>query len=121
MGNRIEDIFSPERLHRTWKREDTQTTPSSHLQQPARDKRPAMAALYQLNHTVQERFRKEEIPAVHLLLTELRELLEQRFPSAQPLPPEPEKETLNMSIHELLYQIEDLLDALTMVPVKRQT
>ena len=112
MGKRLDDLFSPEKLRRNWNAAHIPEDDLRDHQQPPTEKGRAVAILSQLKNTINRRFSRKVPPAVQLMLEALQGLIEKRFPSppASMLETD-EKNALNSAIHDLLYQIEDLVEA----------
>jgi hypothetical protein len=113
MTDPLDDIFSPERLRArwqdrkedaaTWKRDEPDTVPSS--------PENVMAVYNRLQTLIHERFKGEQGEALNVMMEELEDLLQKRFPPEAEVSEE-DKAILNPSIEELLNGVEDLIEAL---------
>lgn len=130
---RIEDLFSPERLRDSWSEEEESTAGAEQDEHPARpaDDHPVGLA-QRLEEIVRARFPGDPEPAIQALVSRLRSLVERRFPQQEgredpedPEDPQEDQETqdqedqedqaaLDQEIAELLGQIEDLAEAWTL-------
>jgi hypothetical protein len=121
---RIEDLFSPERLRDSWREEEE--TPSGGPEQegqPARlvDDHPVSLAL-RLEEIVRDRFGgADPEPAIQTLTSRLKSLVERRFSPQEKQEEqeeqeeqEPDQAELDQEISEILGQIEDLAEALSL-------
>lgn len=118
MKNRLDEVFSVERLRRTWEgtAEPAQATSSEGtgeipVQQDA-GAAAAEAAVQRLREIIGRCFTPRCLTAMAPLLSQLEQLLKQRFPEdpSAALPRE-ERAKLSMTVDGLLNQIEDLLEA----------
>lgn len=109
MPNKIDELFSPERLRRTWQK----------TQQP--DDRPIIAEeegqspleMFELlQRLITRRFSGDEAVVLNLLLEELHLHLCNVFPADRKMETPPENKKARIpAIHEVLNRIEDLVDA----------
>lgn len=120
MKNRVDEIFSVERLRRVWKGGEAPVplSPSNVSQEPQVQETfsaPSPVFLYaRLREAIARRFPGGKASAaLEPLLQELGERMERRFPAAAaPAPPPDEKAALDAVMEDLLNRIEDLVEAL---------
>jgi hypothetical protein len=123
MPNRIDELFSSERLHRAWSMAGLPANTSKHdlgtkpdAAGPGSKPKTALdahALFEQLARLVDERFPVGQAEGLHVLMAELGELLWKRFPrDGGSEAPGPDKAALDQTIWDMLNRIEDVLDAL---------
>lgn len=133
MPNRIDELFSPERLRRSWnsgtgssaaKREDGQgeygqedkQSEKSQSEKSQKGVRPGAQRIghefHYLKRLIDQQFPGERGYALNLMMEELRALLTLRFPQiGEPEALEADQSALNAAIEKVLNQIEDLVEA----------
>jgi hypothetical protein len=123
MPNRIDELFSPERLHRAWSTAGLPANTSEHdpgakLDTAGAGSKPetaldAHALFEQLARLIDERFPVGQAEGLHVLVADLGEMLWKRFPrDGGSEAPEPDEAALDQTIWDMLNRIEDVLDAL---------
>ncbi len=119
MDKRLQEIFSVERLRRTWDGVPDSGQPRGHGDPEATANRPdaglpavAEGCCQRLRATIERCFPPECAAAVEPLLLELEQLLHRRFPTEAPAGmPRSEIAKFTMAVDLHLNQIEDLLEA----------
>jgi hypothetical protein len=113
MTNRVEDIFSPERLRVHWgRREDAATQRDEGGISPV-EPQGVLEVFARLQRRVHQRFPGEQGEALHAMMNELEEMLLRRFPQKGDAEvSENDQAALNLAIEKLLNEIEDLVEAL---------
>ena len=113
MAKKLDEIFSPERLRRSWKQRDSERLEGTEPSAPAAAPADALAVFERLQRLIRQRFHVEQGGAMQVLLSELQKLLHQRFGlTAENEASEAERDDLNASIEALLITVEDLAEAL---------
>jgi len=116
--SRIDDIFSPEKLHKRWKPDSDAAEKKSEIAAPPSTQsekvRYEFKRLQELAHL---RFHGEKREALNIMMSALNDLLVMRFPepssgNAAGEVSKPGNDALNPAIEELLDQIEEVIDAL---------
>lgn len=112
MADRVSDLFSPERLRKSWI--------SNGKERPASEPLPDLGEKPDFFRTVERigvlltnRYKAEQEQVLRNLLAEMEGLLHQRFPEAgaEPLSEE-DRAALNFEIEERITDMEDLVEAL---------
>ncbi|OPY12638.1 MAG: hypothetical protein A4E66_01075 [Syntrophus sp. PtaB.Bin001] len=117
MPNKIDELFSPERIRRNWQKTEKRAEKPVFVE--AADQSP-LKIVEEVHTVVKRRFFGDEAEALHLLLEELQALLSAAFPTAErSSTPEDQEENLS-AIHEVLNRLEDLVDAFEMADRRRQ-
>lgn len=119
MDKRLEEVFSVERLRRTWGGVSESGQARGSGDSEATGNKPdagptavAEACYRRLRATIERSFPPECSVAVEPLLLELEQLLHQRFPAEAPAEmPGSDPAKVTMAVDALLNQIEDLLEA----------
>jgi hypothetical protein len=112
MTNRVEDIFSPERLRAHWGHREAAATPQDEAG-ISREPQGVMEVFSRLQRRLHQRFPGEQGEALDVMMNELEEMLLRRFPQkGDGQVSEDDQAALNLAIEELLNQIEDLAEAL---------
>jgi hypothetical protein len=118
MKNRLDEVFSVEKLRHTWKEgaATDQETVSARAERTGTGRRPlslaAEAAYKRFRETIERRFPRRCIETLEPMLVELEQLLVQRFPAdLDAAPPQEELLKLTLAIDGLLNRLEDLLEA----------
>jgi hypothetical protein len=119
MPNKIDELFSPERLSRNWQK--TEKRAAKPVFAEADDQSP-LKIFEQLQTLVKRRFSGDDAEALNLLLEELQTLLVAAFPPVEKgsTPAENQEENLP-AIHEVLNRLEDLVDAFELAGRRRQS
>lgn len=100
MANKIDDLFSPQRLRKRWKQieESTKRAVDAKAGETAEaEDQNALKLFEHMQCLVKERFAGNDAAALNFFLEELRELLTQN--------------DMSPAIHEVLNRIEDLVEA----------
>lgn len=113
MVNRLDEIFSPERLRARWQGRTATEAKQDEPSATSPEAQTVTAVYSRLQSLIQERYPGEQGAALNVMMGELQELLGKRFPQSEETEvSEDEKATLNSSIEEILNTVEDLLEAL---------
>lgn len=113
MKNKLDELFSIERLRRNWELpEKDETAPSEETGTDDVPPEP-MAVFQRLAELVDGRFPEDVREPLTLLMAELEALLRQRFVESGDAK-DADAEPLNRAIETLINQIEDLIDALNL-------
>ena len=108
MTDKLEDLFSPERLRGKWTRKDNRKKPEPGTDSPFSSK--GYESLYDnARKLITSRFSGDSRRLLEDLMDELKTLLDLRFSSA-----DDEMPGINRAIDQLLAQIEDLVEAFEM-------
>lgn len=108
MTDKLEDLFSPERLRGKWTRKDNREKPKPGTDSPFSSK--GYESLYgNARKMITSRFSGDSRKLLEDLMEELKALLDLRFSSA-----DDEIPGINRAIDQLLAQIEDLVEAFEM-------
>ncbi|SEM09481.1 hypothetical protein SAMN04489760_10424 [Syntrophus gentianae] len=112
MPKKIDDLFSPERLHRNWQKAGTR---EERPPVPDRGGQSALEIFDELQRLVQQQFSGDDALALNLLLDELHALLTPASPAdgTDQAPAEDQEERIP-AIHEVLNRLEDLVEAFEM-------
>lgn len=111
-SDRIDEIFSVRQLRKSWTRaRDISELPSeTEIVQP--DYRNMMSVFDRLSDIINRRFSKDQGEVLDLILGELKDLLQKRFPKTKETETvENDPAVLDAAIGETLNQIEDLVEA----------
>ncbi|MCE5242353.1 MAG: hypothetical protein ABFD98_16735 [Syntrophobacteraceae bacterium] len=118
MKNRLDEVFSVEKLRRAWDGPSEPEQPSSPEEGeeapiPQDVDAAAAAASYQrLRESIERGFPPGCITTMESLLSDLERLLRQRFPDdPSAAPPRAERAELTLALDGLLNRMEDLLEA----------
>ena len=113
MTNNPDDIFSPERLRRSWQRDEVAAERRDERAAEPHEAETPLAVFQRLRGRIQERFPGEQGEPLAVLLNEVEEKLLRRFPQTDDMETsEEDKAALNKEIGILLNEIEDLAEAL---------
>lgn len=112
MANKIDDLFSPERLRSSWDQIKERGVELAGVDAAELEDQNALQVFEHLERVIHKRFQGEDAEALNLLLEELRELLVRGFPDPEKeSPTQEEKNDNSPAIHEVLNRIEDLVEA----------
>ncbi|MCE5335217.1 MAG: hypothetical protein LLG06_11600 [Desulfobacteraceae bacterium] len=115
MSKRLDEVFSVEKLRRSWKGEAQDRAPEAGEGAepvPEGTNPTAEASFQKLVATIERCFSPECLAAMTPLLGELEELLKERFPADSSAPlAQADRFKLTMALDGLLNRIEDLLEA----------
>ena len=113
MTNNLDDIFSPERLRRSWQQDEVAAEREDERAAEPHEAETPMAVFQRLRGRIQERFPGKQGEPLAVLLNEVEEKLLRRFPQRDDAATSAEdKAALNKEIGMLLNEIEDLAEAL---------
>ena len=113
MTNNLDDIFSPERLRRSWQQDEVAAEREGERAAEPNETETPLAVFKRLRGRIQERFPDEQGAPLAVLLNEVEEKLLRRFPQTDDTEASEEvKAALNKDIGMLLNEIEDLAEAL---------
>lgn len=113
MTNNLDDIFSPERLRRSWQQDEVAAEREDERAAEPHEAETPMAVFQRLRGRIQERFPGKQGEPLAVLLNEVEEKLLRRFPQRDDSETSAEDKTaLNKEIGMLLNEIEDLAEAL---------
>jgi hypothetical protein len=109
MTNHLDEIFSPQRLRSRWQqREEVGAKPAA---APV-DSQTVTEVFNRLKSLIQQRFETQHREALNAQLDELQDLLLKRFsPAGDAEVLQEERAAIDPAIHEVLNDIEDLLEA----------
>ena len=116
--SRIDDIFSPEKMRKSWKSTAVVDERSSETTSPPSTKSEKVHDEFErLQKLASQRFHGEQMEALNIMMSQLKDLLTVKFPDSnsgddRDNVSRQENETLNPAIEELLDQIEEVIDAL---------
>lgn len=109
MPNKIDGLFSPERLRKSWQKTKERTDG------PVRAEGEGESPLQIFEHLrdlIQRNFSGEDSVALNLLLDDLYVLLERMYPKAEESPiPADAIPDMFPAVHDMLNRIEDLVEA----------
>lgn len=115
MANKIDDLFSPERLRRNWRQIEENAKRAIDAKADETDEaedQNVLKLFERMQCLVKERFAGNDAAALNLFLEELRELLTRMFLDAEKgANAQEEKNDMSPAIHEVLNRIEDLVEA----------
>ncbi len=97
MANKIDDLFSPQRLRKRWKQIEESAKRAVDAKAGEAEDQNALKLFERMQCLVKERFAGNDAAALNFFLEELRELLTQN--------------DMSPAIHEVLNRIEDLVEA----------
>ncbi len=112
MRSRMNDIFSVEKLRQNWDMGEDADERKAVPESVPETSEPVME-FERLQELVNRRFPGERGEVLNILLEELRELLEKRFPESGDITGQ-DKDALNPVIEVILDQIEDLSEAFSL-------
>jgi len=113
MTNNLDDIFSPERLRRSWQQDEIVAERKDERAPEPHETETPFAVFQRLRGRIEERFPGKQGEPLAVLLNEVEEKLLRRFPQKEDAEvSEEDKAALNKEIGILLNQIEDLAEAL---------
>jgi hypothetical protein len=113
MTNNLDDMFSPERLRRSWQQDEVAAERKDERAAEPHEAETPLAVFQRLRGRIQERFPGEQGEPLAALLNEVEEKLLRRFPQTDDMETsEEDKAALNKEIGMLLNEIEDLAEAL---------
>ncbi len=114
MTDKIDELFSPERLHGNWNK-----TANGNDQEA--DSAPQIVDYLQIlqgvSVLVEQRFLHDDAMVLRLLLGDLKILLEQKYPAAETVNTHIDEKSaaetgaVDVQIDQLINQVEDLIDA----------
>lgn len=112
MTNHLDEIFSPQRLRSRWQqREEVGAKPAEPAAAPV-DSQTVTEVFNRLKSLIQQRFEAQHREALNAQLDELQDLLLKRFsPAGDAEVLQEERAAIDAAIHEVLNDIEDLLEA----------
>jgi len=116
--SRIDDIFSPEKMRKSWKSTSVASAIDSETTSPpTTQSKKVYDEFERLEKLANQRFHGEQMEALSIMMTQLKDLLTVRFSDANSGDAEDnvsrqDNETLDPAIEELLDQIEEFIDAL---------
>ena len=119
MASRIDDIFSPEKLRRSWKPDSSKNKrPGKNVSLPSTKAGKVHAEFKRLYELAIGRFHGEQLEALDIMMSELKDLLMVKFPEfnfdkTEGNASKNDNNTLNPAIEVLLDQIEEFIDALS--------
>ncbi|MEN6439495.1 MAG: hypothetical protein ABFD97_13050 [Syntrophobacter sp.] len=115
MSKRLDEVFSVEKLRRSWRgvaTEPSRAEPAHTDDAPNGGASAAEASYRRLLETIERRFSSDCVAATAPLMEELEQLLRQRFPAdTLAMMPRTECARLTVAIDGLLNRMEDLLEA----------
>jgi urate oxidase len=107
VSNKLDDLFSPQRLRRHWQQGKKEAAHSETKEEPN-----APMLLERLKALITERFKEDEAASLTYLLEDLGGNLLRRFPGAGEDEATSEgKNQFDPAIHEAIDRIEDLVEA----------
>ena len=113
MTNNLDDIFSPERLRRSWQQDEVAAESKEERAAEPHEAETPLAVFQRLRGRIQERFPGKQGESLQVLMDELEEKLLKRFPQTDDSEVSAEdNSSLNQEIETLLNDIEDLAEAL---------
>lgn len=113
MTNNLDDIFSPERLRRSWQQDEIVAERKDERAPEPHETETPLTVFKRLRGRIEERFPGKQGEPLAVLLNEVEEKLLRRFPQKEDAEvSEEDKAALNKEIGILLNQIEDLAEAL---------
>ena len=113
MTNSLDDIFSPERLRRSWQQDEVAAERKEARAAEPHEAETPLAVFQRLRRRIQERFPGEQGEPLAALLKEVEEKLLKRFPQTDDSEvSEEDNSALNQEIETLLNDIADLAEAL---------
>ena len=113
MANKLDDIFSPQRLRRSWNQRESSRIEGAEPTAPEAVKADPLAVFERMQRLIHQRFNIAQGGAMQVLLSQLQQLLLERFsPAGENESAEAQPNALNAPIEELLITIEDLVEAL---------
>jgi hypothetical protein len=113
MTNNLDDIFSPDRLRRSWQQDEVAAERKEERAAEPQETESPLAVFKRLRGRIQERFPRQQGEPLAVLLNEVEEKLLRRFPQTDDMETsEEDKTALNKEIGMLLDEIEDLAEAL---------
>lgn len=117
MKNRLDEVFSVEKLRRAWDGPSGPEQPPSSEGEGAPvpqdvDAAAAAASYQRLRESIERAFSPGCLATMESLLSDLERLLRQRFPDdPSAAPPRAERAELTLALDGLLNRMEDLLEA----------
>lgn len=118
MSNKIDDLFSPERLRRSWQK--TKERKGGPVSAETDDKSP-MEIYERLRNLIQARFSGDDVAALNFLLDDLQAMLIRMFPQAgESLNQAEPQADMIPAFYDVLNRIEDLVDAFEIAGHRRQ-
>jgi hypothetical protein len=113
MTNNLDDIFSPDRLRRSWQQDEVAAERKDERAAEPHAAETPLAVFKRLRGRIQKRFPGQQGEPLAALLNEVEEKLLRRFPQTDDTAAsEEDKAALNKEIGMLLNEIEDLAEAL---------
>jgi len=112
MTKQIDELFSPERLRKNWEQVESKE-PDAKPEQ--KNKNAPMSAFDALAASLQERFQKDKLAVLNMLMDSLYPVWEALFAgNAAEIDPETDAAESILTAHELLNRIEDLAFAFSL-------
>lgn len=112
MANKIDDLFSPQRLRPRWKQIKEGAKRPVAVDISKVEDQNALRLFHRLQILVNERFQGDDVTALNFLLQELQEHIVRKFPEAEKeSSAQKEKNDIGPAIYEVLDRIEDLVEA----------
>ena len=112
MANKIDDLFSPQRLRKRWKQIEKSAKKPVGVEASESEDQNALQFFNRLQNLINNRFHGDDVTALNFLLEELRELIVSKFPEPEKEPSAlKEKNDIGPAIYEVLDRIEDLVEA----------
>ena len=112
MANKIDDLFSPQRLRPRWKQIKEGAKRPVGVEASEVEDQNALQLFHRLQNLINNRFQGDDVAALNFLLQELHELIVCKFPEAENEPSaHKEKNDTGPAIYEVLDRIEDLVEA----------
>ena len=109
MPNKIDGLFSPDRLRKSWQKTKERTGGPVRAK---REEEPPLQIFEHLRDLIQRNFSGEDSAALNLLLDDLYVLLERMYPKAEESPiPADSLTEMSPAVHDMLNRIEDLVEA----------
>lgn len=118
MKDRIEQLFSPERLRDSWEQAEEPPALPEQLLIPAPQPEHPKELLLKLRGLINERYPEGRGEAVRAMMTELERIFAERFTEDKDVPVN-DKAALDADIEQILTSMEGLVDALN-VGLKKQ-
>jgi hypothetical protein len=109
MPKKIDELFSPERLRKSWQKTKEQAGEPIRAEKEGESPRDIHEHLRDLIH---RKFSGEDLVALNLLMGDLFALLERMYPNTEgsPIPADSATDILP-AVHDILNRIEDLVEA----------
>jgi hypothetical protein len=109
MPKKIDELFSPERLQKSWQKTKDRADGPVHTEKGGET---PLEIYDQLRELIQRSFLGEDLVALNLLMDDLYSLLKQIYPKAEEsLVPADSLPDMLPTVHDALNRIEDLVEA----------